>query len=177
MSNTVRVLGDEMVFVIIYDPDKEMIYLQQKDATYWAKDFRLMHSFVGTGIRPENRENARDALARKLKEEMPFAQKMITDEMRFWKTFRLPWRKSVEGEYACHVFVRMMASRYEMSDLVDAIRSGGKKRATPTYITVERFKQIPPEKFMGSLGVVAGEFLEEIEKGSEQFWESLEKNK
>jgi hypothetical protein len=183
MSNK-KTLRPEMAFVIPFDPYKETVYLQQKDDTYWVEPFRLKHCLVGTGIRSEKRENRLTALKRKLEGEMPFAEKMITDDMQFWKEFHLPWgtpivenKYATKDEYICHVFVRIMASRYEMMKLEDDIRSGGDKHATPTHITVDRFKQIPPEKFMGSLNVVATEFLKEIETDSEQFWDRLIKKK
>jgi hypothetical protein len=145
-----------------------------------VEDFQYTYSFVGTGIMPENRETPYSALVRKLggkKGEMPNAQKKITDEMRFWKTFSLPWGKSIEGVYACHVFVRMTANSYEMSDLVDDIRSGGKKRAREVFISTERLGQIPSKEFMGSLHTVATEFLKEAAGNHDRFWESLRKQK
>lgn len=171
-----KILREETAYVILWDPDGEMIYLQTKDGTYWIKAFQYLHCFIGTGVVPEFRETPYQALSRKLKSEMPRAQKKIIGEMRFWKIFRLPWGETVEGEYTCHVFIMTTQNKYEMMDLADAIGSAGKKRATPTYISIDRFKQIPDRKYMGSLGIVAQEFLNEIETDPE-FWDSLETKK
>jgi hypothetical protein len=176
-NEKVRVLRDDVVFVIILDPDGGKIYLQQKDGTYHREKDQFSYCFIGTGIIPENREDAFSALERKLRIEMPNAQRNITNEMRFWKTFRLTRTKSANGQYNCHVFVRIMENEYRMIDLVEAIRGSGKKRATETYISLARFKQIPKDEFMDSLGVVAEAFLEEIKTGSAHLWADTQKKK
>lgn len=179
-----KILRPEMVFVIPWDPDKNTIYLQRKDGTYWVEPYCFKYCFVGTGVVSEHDEKPFSALVRKLRVEMTDAQHMITDEMRFWKSFRFRWEKSVveneyakEEEYVSHVFVRMMSNQYEMMRLQDAIRGRGKKRATPEHIRLDEFAKIQPEKFLGSLDIVASDFLKEIENGSDRFWKSLEKGR
>lgn len=179
-----KILRPEMAFVILWDPDKNTIYLQRKDSTYWVVPLRFKYCFVGTGIRSEDGEKPFAAVERKLADEMTDAQWTITNEMRFWKTFHLRWGTPIteqgyskEEGYTCHMFVRMTANRYEMMRIEDDIRGRGRKRATPANITLEQLKKIPPEEFMGSLNVVAKEFLMEVESGSEQFWNRLTKKR
>jgi hypothetical protein len=176
-----KILRPEMAFVILWDPDKETIVVQRKDGTYGVEPFRLKHCFIGTGVRREKGENPVSSLQRKLVDEMTDAQQAITSEMRFWKKFHLRWGKSIvekeyagEEGYACHVFIRMLENQYEMTRLVDDIRGRGKKRATLMHMPLDQFKRLQPQEFMGSLHIVAEEFLEKIERGSERFWESLE---
>lgn len=174
MSEKKRVMPNEMACAIIYDADGGMFFLQQKDCTYWMEPFRHKYNFFGTGLIPERRETPLMALRRKLTKEMPEAEKKITNEMRFWKTFHLPWGASIDGEYTCHVYVMILTNKYKMIDLIDDAGRAGTKRGSLASVSTDRIEQmITHNDFMGSLHIVAKEFLREINEGSEKFWEKL----
>ncbi len=174
MSSKERVIPSEMAFVIIYDADGETFFLQQKDCTYWREPFRWQYNFFGTGLLPKEKPVA--ALKRKLAKEMPDAEEKITSEMRFWKTFRLPWGAEVDGEYTAHLYVMMTANKYEMMDLVDDAGCAGTKRGSLVYIGKNRVEQMIAHKdFLGSLHIVAGEFLKKAGANPALFWDQLKK--
>lgn len=174
MSNKERVIPKEMAFVIIYDADAGMFFLQQKDCTYWRESFRWHYNFFGTGLIREERPAV--ALKRKLVKEMPNVAEKIAREMRFWKEFRLPWGASADGEYTAHVQVMMTTSKYEMMDLVDDAGSAGTKRGSLAYISTTRIEQmIAHQDFMGSLYVVAEAFLKKAGTDPTLFWDQLKK--
>lgn len=175
MSEKERVVPLEMAFVIIYDPDGETFFLQQKDGTYWRQPFCHKYNFFGTGLLQE--EKPATALKRKLVKEMPNVAEKIAGEMRSWKEFRLPWGASVEGDYTAHVRVMMTTSKYEMMDLVNDAGSAGTKRGSMAVIHIDRIEQMITHKdFMGSLHIVAEEFLKKIGTDPVLFWDQLKKS-
>lgn len=56
------------VGVIITNKNRNLFYFQQKDETYWIKQYQLKYCFFGGGI--ENREHPKKALERELFEEL-----------------------------------------------------------------------------------------------------------
>ena len=175
MRDKERIIPKEMAFVIIYDADAGMFCLKQKDCTYWTESFRWHYNFFGTGLVPLQREKSSDALKRKLAKEMPNIERKVTGGMRFWKTFCLPWGRDVDGEYTAHVHV-FMVGKYEMMDLVDDAGSAGTKRGSLAYISTTRVEQmIAHRDFMGSLHVVAEEFLKKVGEDPALFWDQLKK--
>lgn len=56
------------VGVIITNPDKTLFFLQQKDETYFIKEYRLRHCFFGGGVKKGEKEL--DALKREINEEL-----------------------------------------------------------------------------------------------------------
>lgn len=56
------------VGVIITNKKRNKFYFQQKDETYWIKQYRLKYSFFGGGV--EQKEGAHEALKRELYEEL-----------------------------------------------------------------------------------------------------------
>jgi hypothetical protein len=174
MHNKERVVPKEMAFVIIHDTDGGVYLIQQKDCSYWMKPFRHKYNFFGTGLIPKGRETSLMALQRKLMKEVPDAEEKITSEMRFWKTFCLPWGADIDGEYTAHVYVMMMTSKYKMIDLVYAAGGRGEKRGSLASVSTDRIEQMITHKdFMGSLHIVAEEFLKEINGNPIQFFEKL----
>lgn len=174
MSGKERIIPEEMAFVIIYDADGETFFLQQKDCTYWREPFRHKYNFFGTGLIPPRREQPFDALKRKLVKEMPNVAKKVTNAVRPWKKFHLPWGASLEGEYTCHVYVMMTKNKYEMIDLVNDAGNAGIKRGSLAHISADRVRQMVAHKdFMGSLHVVAAEFLKKAGTNADLFWDQL----
>lgn len=56
------------VGIIITNKERDKFYFQQKDETYWIKQYRLKYSFFGGGV--EQEEGAYEALKRELYEEL-----------------------------------------------------------------------------------------------------------
>jgi len=76
------------VGVIITNKDKNLFYFQQKDETYWIKQYQLKYCFFGGSI--ENPEYPKKALERELLEELDGgAAKLVIDNLKeiFTKDF------------------------------------------------------------------------------------------
>ena len=111
------------VGIIITNKKRNKFYFQQKDETYWIKQYRLKYSFFGGGV--EQKESAREALKRELYEELEsVAAKIILNNYKEVFISRLV---NIFGENCKHFIFEAILSDEEFEKITRLPIKEGKR--------------------------------------------------
>lgn len=113
----------EGVLVFITNEKRDVFYIQQKDETYWIKEYRLKYSLFGGGV--EKGENSDVALKRELFEELePEVAELIFQRSK--KIFETEFI-DILGEECRHFLYESIMTDKELNFILSSSIREGKK--------------------------------------------------